>query len=634
MIAWAYQFAWQRCLLALLVTAVLAGAAHAQDLNVASDGDHLWLAVTGYPVEGEPQVQVYHRVKGDDIAMMRTLDPIPGTLGRNGVFAGGGQLVIAMADDAFVSVRPVFSEFEKRWVYEYSTWPAIPDACSVSALAAGDETIWALVRVETAEALERLASPQGGARPDIRSGDELLDMSMGLPPGVFGDAEPDASNEEVATPVDGEAADPPESEGNPEAPPLEEPSEGGPAADQAEVDAEVEAEPKPFVATYVLIRVRQHRWSSVPMPEGFDRPALAELLMRSPDDARPIVLMRPRGSSLNQLVSWRYTEGEWARRQYVVTRAWSWSAAIVQDQVVVGIERSRDENGVTVELVLLRDNRARRIGELNTRSTDLPRWRIISYDGDATLVARPGPAMLKPEQGEAPIALIGLSSVNMMGTVTRDLDVMLINTMPDVSKSVDIYIQLIAIGIALTVLMLHWQKTPYNKPVEFRDHVMIAPWGRRVIGGCIDLVPGVVLTLALYKSMGIGWRELALNWPGNFVDKPWAALRPALWVIGITVFHTTAFEFITARSIGKWLTGTYVADYRGRPAPPVPSIFRALLRTIDMLAPMMIFLPALTPHRQRLGDVLCKTMVVCRTPDAPPDVTGGRPDPNDDWGKW
>lgn len=64
----------------------------------------------------------------------------------------------------------------------------------------------------------------------------------------------------------------------------------------------------------------------------------------------------------------------------------------------------------------------------------------------------------------------------------------------------------------------------------------------------------------------------------------------------------------------------------------MPSLVRSLMRILDMVAPLMIFLPVLTPYRQRIGDVLAKTIIVCRTPDAPPDVTGGRPDPDDEWG--
>jgi len=141
---------------------------------------------------------------------------------------------------------------------------------------------------------------------------------------------------------------------------------------------------------------------------------------------------------------------------------------------------------------------------------------------------------------------------------------------------------------------------------------VLASLDKRIISGLIDLLPGMLIAAAIFN---VSWVEIARLWPGTPTEKTLHAMRPGLLVIGITVLHTTLFELITARSIGKWLTGLYVSDFRGKPAPPGASTVRAILRLLDMVALLLLIIPLISPARQRLGDILARTIVVTRLPD-------------------
>lgn len=619
-----------------LSTLGVAAVVCAQDLLVAGDDGHIWLVVETAGEDGEA-VEVYHRRSGDDPGEMEALEPIPGRLRPGGITAGGGRLVLVMDSGDVVTRRPYLPPMGWGWAYRSGTLPRLPDGCGLRALLADGNTVWALVRVDDPVLLEELDAPpaERGLSDAARDRQNLL---LGLPPGVEPAGGVRHRRETSDTPED-EAGDrdPAEGPASEGAAADDDPPEY-PPADAAVVDPLVAEEggvpeASPTVPAYRLVRVGGRGWRSATLPEGFGLPQQAALLHRDSVDRRPLIVSEARRYP-GELVVWTPDADGWLRRAYRLPSRRGWSAASVAGQVVIGVERVRAADQVVVDAYLLRSGRSVWAGMLWLGTSDTARWRLLGLGGDALLLARPVPPLPVAEGQTPEPALMGeyrLSSTLFGETRPSVDDAPLGETVTYVparrsrwEANGDWLIQIAALTGALVLLMLFWKRTPRSREVRLPKNVHLVPWSRRLISAAIDLAPGLWIAGVVY---GLGWDEIVLrHWPGTPLPKPPSAMAPGWLVIVITVFHTTVFEFITARSIGKWLTGTYVSDFRGVPAPPGASTIRAVTRVFDMVAWMLLLLPLISPHRQRLGDILAKTLVVYRDPPEQDTEDAGQAD--------
>ena len=179
----------------------------------------------------------------------------------------------------------------------------------------------------------------------------------------------------------------------------------------------------------------------------------------------------------------------------------------------------------------------------------------------------------------------------------------------------DWLIQVTVFSTAMLLMLLFWRRTPSHGQLRLPEGVCLAPWGRRALSAVIDLVPGLWIAGSVY---GLGWDVLLFEyWPGTPTPKPPAMMLPGVVVIAVTVGHTTVFECLAARSLGKWCTGLYVAGFRGERAAPGAALLRSAMRVLDLIAWLLLLLPLISPCRQRLGDLLARTVVVMRKPEAP-----------------
>jgi uncharacterized RDD family membrane protein YckC len=92
---------------------------------------------------------------------------------------------------------------------------------------------------------------------------------------------------------------------------------------------------------------------------------------------------------------------------------------------------------------------------------------------------------------------------------------------------------------------------------------------------------------------------------------------PGLAFIGLYVAHTTLTELFTAATLGKLLTGCRVVNLTGGPPHLWQVLARNLFKFVEFYAPILMILPLLSTHYQRLGDLVASTVVVTRSP-APP----------------
>ncbi|MGB0766315.1 MAG: RDD family protein, partial [Phycisphaeraceae bacterium] len=301
-----------------------------------------------------------------------------------------------------------------------------------------------------------------------------------------------------------------------------------------------------------------------------------------------------------------------------------WDAACVDDHVVVGIERYRPRSSVAVDTYLLREDQSIGVGPILLPVGEGARWSLVPWRRSVALVAAPRPAPETPLPESTPETVALLSAVTLNGQPvipenaadpTNPIVSIYEKPVSAMDGNADLLIQIIALVAAMTTMVMFYRRAPRADQIDLPDHLALASFSRRALAGMIDLAPGFWLATLLYD---VTINETVLYaWPGNGVEKAFAAMRPGFVVIGVTLVHTTIMEFIFARSIGKFAMGLYVADLRGKPAPPGPSLGRAVSRVFELFAPLMIIIAVVSPARQRLGDILAKTTVVMAKPKPP-----------------
>lgn len=603
-----------------------------QDLGVVADGKHLWLVFESAGESGE-QIEVYHRVRGDEPGRMRVVEPIAGRLRPGGVAAGGGRLLLVMDDGRVMTRTPFEQAHGWGWAFRSGELPTLPDGCSLASFVAGDESVWALVRVDKTEALSAIEPrPVTARRLQQDEFRRRLNLVLGLPPEVdlFPDRsepapEPEAESDEPGSdaqngteteteneadaPADDDAAGEP----GPDAAPDASTDQDAPGDTDSDAGAEIDAEVQIDVPVYRLLQMESGGWVSVPLPEGFGLPRRAALVER--DAGRPVIVTQPDNRDW-RLVMCLPREGTgWREAVYSLPGSGPWAVTPVAGQVVLAVERERGQDRVWTELYLLRAGRAHGLGAVDLPTTSVARWGVVGTASEAMVLTRPGPLMQSGQEGdEPPVALAGFRRVGLNG-VQGEVEALLPREPTRWEKNADWLIQILTFAAAMALMMLFWRQTPGRTEVRLPERIVLAPLSRRMLSGLIDLTPGLWVAGAVY---GLGVDELLLrHWPGTPVPKPPAAMIPGWVVIAVTVGHTTACEFIAARSIGKWFTGLYVADFRGVPAPPGATFVRSITKVLDLVAWLLLLLPIISPHRQRLGDVLAKTVVVMREPEEP-----------------
>ena len=166
--------------------------------------------------------------------------------------------------------------------------------------------------------------------------------------------------------------------------------------------------------------------------------------------------------------------------------------------------------------------------------------------------------------------------------------------------------------VALVAISLwQWRHRPakVNVPKGFR----IAIVRNRALAAAIDLVISLVVVFTVFGLFSNGeWVDLLKAWAaGFFAPADLYAEHPVLlWVLGGYLAHVTVGEMFTGRSIGKAIVGTRVVATDGMPANPGAIFLRNLVKLFEVTTGVLLIYIILSEHRQRLGDLLARTMVI------------------------
>ncbi len=159
--------------------------------------------------------------------------------------------------------------------------------------------------------------------------------------------------------------------------------------------------------------------------------------------------------------------------------------------------------------------------------------------------------------------------------------------------------------VGLVVLHTYRQRDQYRQLSPDWKKVELAPFGRRIFAGMIDLVP--LLAAAVYARLYIAH----VGSPPDLLLVP-QAFELLVWASGIYLAHTTMIESLAGRSLGKMIARLQVVRLDGGKPHMGALAIRNLLRCVDLV---LLFTPIFMfylPLRQRVGDMAASTIVVAK----------------------
>jgi hypothetical protein len=170
---------------------------------------------------------------------------------------------------------------------------------------------------------------------------------------------------------------------------------------------------------------------------------------------------------------------------------------------------------------------------------------------------------------------------------------------------------MLAIALVLTVVLFR-HVGPQSRMAEPYGFQAL-PAGRRIAALLIDLIPGVVLVLAL------GYEPAALlRLP--MMSATGAAAVPGVTLILVTLGVCVLTELVTGTSAGKWIVGGRVA--RMNPPGAKPAVWQVLTRNVFkgmvLLVPIVGLLVLWGRGGRGVGEVLSATAVIERRPRTAP----------------
>lgn len=175
-----------------------------------------------------------------------------------------------------------------------------------------------------------------------------------------------------------------------------------------------------------------------------------------------------------------------------------------------------------------------------------------------------------------------------------------------------VYERLIFAALIVLLALSVWRRKEPFGSLKVSAEFKVARLYRRFGAAAIDLaLSALIITLVFHLYSQQDWVIMA----GASVDllfNPQKLLQAPqfLWLLAIYEIHVTVAELIFARSLGKWILGLRVVDLTGRRPGFVALLTRNLFRIPELIAIVVLVFMFVSPDRQRIGDILARTVVV------------------------
>ena len=170
--------------------------------------------------------------------------------------------------------------------------------------------------------------------------------------------------------------------------------------------------------------------------------------------------------------------------------------------------------------------------------------------------------------------------------------------------------------LALCALLVYWRRAEaFEVSPPLPRHLQLAPLWRRGLAFSLDTIGPIVITCSLFPQ----YEQIIIQTQtGTYHPQ---LLEFYLTLHGILVGYLTVCEILFAATPAKKALRLTVADADGSMPSPKQILLRNLLRFLELhVGVFFIFVIVIvTARRQRLGDLVARTIVIYTTPNPPRD---------------
>lgn len=375
-----------------------------------------------------------------------------------------------------------------------------------------------------------------------------------------------------------------------------------------------------------LIRLGLRGWESIAVPSAI-KPQRIHSLLAMGDDRFALVGDH---SPESAFTIHAYIEGKWTDRTFGRRLATPWRAVAVSGNVfIVMPSRSSSRYLLSPYLVpfgaqIVSEPELSKLRLINVKKNAV-RWWMTPGDQTITAVALNG-------DGSLWWTVYDIGSDAAMAPPIKPLRV----TEPPPPLPQPMTIVMVAAMMIGMLFLLGGGKREAGSPVYVPRGTR--PAGKvRIYAAMIDLAPAVAISMVTF---GIANPIAIVSQWMNHPDE-WQSLAPGLLVIGLFVTHTTLTELFTGATLGKLMFGVRVVSMTGLSPNVWQVLARNSFKVIELMPPfLLLVVPFVNRFRQRLGDMVSRTLVVAPQKNAPredplddepPDDDPDDPTPRDRW---
>lgn len=239
----------------------------------------------------------------------------------------------------------------------------------------------------------------------------------------------------------------------------------------------------------------------------------------------------------------------------------------------------------------------------------LPRGTVLSGFGDNL-------ALLRPAEPHGEVGLWSPADGQVVLPFTR-VPFRRDGGAPVADGARDMAHLLVIMGI---VLLIYWRRREdFSSPVLLPPGLAAASFPRRGLAALIDMAPAALVVWLIWRApledYFTAWQQrLEAQEPGS---PDWSGLVWA-WLCFALLYTAwcAGFELFMSASPGKRLLGCVVASESGRRPAVAQLLVRNALRVVELFPPLgvwpFLLVVLMTRNRQRVGDLLARTIVVER----------------------
>ena len=544
--------------LAWLVICLLPLAAGAQVLTVRAAHGNLWLIKS--PVGGKTTF-IYQRATSDPAHTLRSAGSRNGLAAAGGVIPDQGGLGLIYHDLTFQHITVTPGAPGQGRQFHFEPMLPLPRPATLRAATYANGRPWVLLRIASLKTLKAIDTPpttQPATSPASRP---------------------------AAAAATARAAAPP--------------AETQPLAAQS------------FHPVDRLLVLRHGRWQRVLLPADWQTHVSAFMVVES-GSGKPTLIRQLDQDNGSRLLIDRWSASGWRLSRITVPGSGVIQPLIVDHQLVIA-RRDSAKPGITADLFVVRDSKVFPVGDVELAKLPADAAWSLAPVGDfvGLFAASPSasPAATQPTAAKSAPPIAWWTAVNLRGQITQPPTTMhVVSGQFNPYESAQFFVLLVVLLVSVGLMFLFWRRDPASLKVDLPTSLEVAPLSARFLAAVIDLAPVMILFMLLFH---IGPIQLLYDrWPGQGWSEDWQSMIPGLLTIGLFVGYTAIAEASTGRTLGKWVMNLEVTTLDGQRAPAGPVVVRCLLKSLDLVAPVLLLLPIINPSRQRLGDMIARTLVV------------------------